>query len=260
MALANVLGAAAGLAKQRLSGRVGSFVDLAERLARRVANSAANPSFGPVNPPGPRDWLAAANARPDPLLDIYWYCDLPIINADTVLPWSYVEEVTLPNVEFDQTSVYKAGKNYHFPNHYNLNTLSIKLYEDVDGKAMNYLYAWQSMIIDRETGLYNHPREYKHPITIVTLDSAQLTVMIYEYTGCWPQNIDNVTVISGNTGRVNPNVTFSVDEVRIKFGKFSPGQIPSVVNNIGRGFPASLSKLPSAFPDVFSTATALLAR
>jgi hypothetical protein len=195
------------------------------------------------------------------MMNIYWYCDLPGLNGGpSTLPWQYVEEATLPYVEFEQVSNYRAGKNYHYPNHHNINTLQLKLYEDNRGSSIQYIKEWQSLLINRETHLYQTPSKYKKPISITILDTAQQTVMFYYYFGCWPQSVDNSVFSSGQTERIAPTVTFSVDDMVMKFGKYESNQVPSIIDNISKDFPASLPKLPSVFPQVFTDFSAKLFR
>src|SRR4051794_36677315 len=133
--------AAMGLAKQKLSQGVGDLLHHVEPAIRRVINFGGQAGFIPRSTPGERDPLRAARARLDPMLSFNWYCDLPVIDG-VGLGWEYVEEATLPNIEFEAISTYRAGKQYHYPHHYNLGTLQLKLYEDSQGIASRYLDAW----------------------------------------------------------------------------------------------------------------------
>lgn len=202
--------------------------------------------------PGSHDWLRAAQARPDPMLDIYWYVQLPPIGKP--LSWEYVEEAQLPFIDFDSVQNYRAGKNYHYPNHYNLNTLQLKFYGDVKGNSLSYLRAWQSLIIDTSTGLYNVPTKYKKNIAITILDAAQFVVTKFTYLGCWPASIDAVTVGNAQTGRITPTVTFHVDEqiIDVLGGSEHDSGVSSATDNLNKTTP----KIPSAsaFPDVFNDA------
>jgi len=240
--------AAFGLAKQKLSrGRAGDLLNRVEPVVRRVINFGGNAGFTPRTAPGARDPLSAGRARLDPLLSFNWYCDLPLLDG-TELSWEYVEEATLPFIELEQISNYRAGKQYHYPHHYNIGTLSLKLYEDSQGLATQYLDKWRRKIVDPDSGLFYLPKDYKQTITITVLDVAKTSVMFLEYTGCWPMRSDAYQMTSGSSERIAPTVEFSVDELRCKFGKFAPGQIPSIINNVGVDFPPRLSSLLKDFP------------
>lgn len=247
--------AAFGLAKQKLSqGVVGDILNRVEPIARRVYNASGVGSFTPRSTPGARDPLSAARSRLDPLLSFNWYCDLPDID-NVSLSWEFVEEATLPFIELEQVSNYKAGKMYHYPHHYSIGTLSLKFYEDIQGSTTQYLEAWRRKIVDPDSGLFYLPKDYKKTITITVLDPAKATVMFLEYTGCWPMRSDAFQMTSGSSERIAPSAEFSVDEIRCKFGTFQPNQIPSIVNNVGVDFPARLSSLLDKFPGNFSVAS-----
>src|SRR6478736_4630099 len=242
------LGWATSLARSKLTGKVGTLANVAENLLRRYNTK---PEARDLDlEPGDKDWFAMARSRPDPHLNIYWYADLPMLpvsidgGAVAQLPWYFIEEVTLPQIEFEQFNNYRAGKNYHYPNSYNLNTLQVKTYGDVSAKAINYFTSWQLSILDPSTGLYFTPDQFKKPIKITTLDATNLTVAIFELHGCWPTNVDQFVFTSGQADRITPTITFSVDSLVIKVGKFEPGMIPSVIDNVNKDFPVSLAKLP----------------
>lgn len=244
------INAAIGLGSAKLKGASGQAFDVAQRLIRRHLNLGGNGEFKPVGKPGARDPLSAGRARLDPLMSYNWYCDLPPIDG-TELTWEFVEEATLPFVEFEPVSNYRAGKMYHYANHHSIGSLSLKLYEDSQGSAAKYLEKWRRRIIDLESGLYNHPKDYKQNISVTVMDVAKLTVMFFEYTGCWPMRSDPYAMSSGSSERIVHSVELSVDEMRVKFGKFDTNQIPSVIDTIGADFPPQFSSLPSKFPGNF---------
>lgn len=244
---------ALGLAKAKLSQSIfGDVMSQAQQFAQGVFSFAGGTgSFSPSTRSGARDPLSAARARLDPLLSFNWYCDL--IPIDGVgLSWEFVEEATLPFIELEQVSNYKAGKMYHYPHHYSIGTLSLKFYEDIQGSATQYLDAWRRKIVDPDSGLFYLPKDYKKDITITILDPAKSTVMFLEYTGCWPMRSDPYQMTSGSAERIAPSVEFSVDELRCKFGQFEPGSIPSLVNNVGVDFPPRISSLLDKFPGNFT--------
>lgn len=234
--------AAIGLGMAKLSGGANSLAHTALNLAKRAG---ILPSFLDTRNP-----LTAGRARTDPLMSYNWYCDLPTIDG-TSLGWEFVEEATLPLVEFEPMSNYRAGKMYHYAGHYSIGTLNLKLYEDSRGSAVNYLDAWQRRIINLESGLYNVPRDYKQTVKFTILDVAKLTVMFVEYTGCWPTRPDSISLNSGSSDRVILSVELSVDEMRLKFGKFEKNHVPSIIDIIGTDFPPKLSSLPMNFPGNF---------
>jgi len=245
--LDQAVSAAKGLAKQKLPPEASAAFNVGSSLKNRMLNGpgvATAPKFSP----GLKDPLAAARARHDPLMNFNWWCDMPILNGSTSLDWSSVEEAILPFVGFDQIDNYRAGKNYHFPQHYSIGNLQLKFYEDSEGTVANYLNTWQGLIMNRRTGLFYFPKDFKKTITIWVLDVARITVMSFEYSGCWPLTLDTYNLGSSQSERVIAGTEFSVDELNIKVGKFESTDIPSLMSQIGSDFPPKLSALPDVFP------------
>lgn len=255
--------AVVSMANTRLSAATNNLANLAtEWLApvTELSGFAADPSFPAMTGPlstgsrgrrGLKDPLAASNSRPDPLMNFNWWCDMPILNGTFSLGWEYVEEASLPFIQFEQTSNYRAGKNYHFAQKYNVGNLQLKFYEDSLGSVAQYINTWQSMILNARTGLFYFPKDYKKTISIWVMDVAKKTVMCLDYTGCWPLTPDTYQFGSSQSERVVAGCEFSVDEVNVKFGKFDSASIPSVMSAIGTDFPPRLNALPDIFPSNF---------
>lgn len=163
-------------------------------------------------------------ARPDPLLSINWYAQLPVLNSPlgTVgLPWFYVEQATLPFRTTDTVSVYRAGHNVHFAGRYSVDNLTLGVYMDSGGNALKYLQYWEACKI-APTNMSNYatgsggflvPSMYKKPIYVYLLDPARLEIAIVQYVGCWPTNLDSLQLDSESSTRLVANVNFSVDDV-----------------------------------------------
>ena len=237
------------LAGKLQDSRALNLADLAYRMVRGIGTPG---SFSPVNPPGVRDVLSAAKARKDPLLNVNWYIDLPIIDGKK-LSWEYIEEATLPYMSVEQSSVYRAGKMYHYAGHYSLDTLSLKCYEDSYGIVNAYANAWRQKIIDPVTGQYGYAKSndgYKKNIAITVLDVTQSMVFKMTYLGCFPMRQDALS-LGSTVERVVPNLEFSVDDVQIVVGKYAPDAIPSIIDNLSSNFPANLGNLPN-LPNIFT--------
>lgn len=239
-----------GLAKQKLPAKASMAFDLGQNLFQKYTNRIGSAIPSPF-PPGQKDPLAAASARSDPLMNFNWWCDMPILNGSTQLGWEFVEEASLPFIQFEQVSNYRAGKNYHYAQKYNVGNLQLKFYEDSNGTVSQYLHEWQSLVLNAKTGLFYFPKDYKKTISIWVLDVAKYTVMCLDYTGCWPLVPDTYQFGSAQSERIIAGCEFSVDSVDIKFGKFQSSEIPSVMSVIGQDFPPKLSALPDVFPSNF---------
>ena len=160
-----------------------------------------------------------------------WYCELPVLDNNISLGWEFVEEANTPFIEFEQQSNYRGGKMYHYPGHYSIATLSLKLFENSRGVASQYINAWQSLILSPTTGTYNNPVDYKKPVKITIFDVAKLTAMFLTYEKCWPMRVDPFSLQSGTSDRINPNLELSADDLFIQVATYEAGAIPSIIDN-----------------------------
>jgi hypothetical protein len=242
--------AATGFGTSKLHGNARNAADLLINLYKR--NQSAPGEFKPKGNTGKIDPLKVARGRKDPLLGVDWYCELPFLNGVSDQPnhldWSMVEEANLPMYEFEPQSNYRHGKMYHYPSHQNLGNLTLKLYEDSSGQSTAYIKNWQSLIFDRQTGLYNPPSKFKTTITFTLFDVSKLEVMVITYSGCWPQNIDAFSLVGNASDRIIPGVTFSVDDVYMSFAQLTSGQAESALINSGTDSPDFTGVYPEMYP------------
>jgi hypothetical protein len=260
------------------AGLYGGSVGVSQ-LASRLFDRAVARTVEKIEglPAGRRNVLAAAQARTDPLMNINWIAHMPRVLMDTGsvfnLSWEYVEEASMPYIEIDQISNFRAGRNIHYPNHVSVGTLSLKFYEDSKGVATQYLTQWQRLMFDETTGLYNFPVRYKQPIRIEIYDVANMLMMVIDYGGCWPMRFDPVALGSDQVARVIMGAEFSVDTINVAIGGFSQasvptimsrasnatrnaitsainGQISATISGLGSRIPALNQSLPNPFPAI----------
>ena len=208
-----------------------SVLDPVGILSRAMGYPKPDPTFTPAGPRG-KDILAAMRGRGDPLANFNWYCELPILTDNTQLPWEYIEEATMPFIEFEQQSNYRAGKMCHYPGHYSLGTVSVKLFENSRGLATKYVTTWQNMVLVPLIGAYNHPSEFKKPVKFTIFDVAKMTAMFITYEKCWPMRMDPFNLQSSASDRINPSLELSTDDIVVQFAQYDPNDIPSIVDNV----------------------------
>jgi len=208
-----------------------SRLDPVSILTRALGYDKPNPRFKPQGAKG-RDVLTSMRGRGDPLMTYNWYCELPTLPGNISLGWEFVEEATTPFLEFEQQSNYRAGKMYHYPGHYSLGTLSLKLFENSTAQASRYVSAWQKLVMDPLTATYNHPSDYKKSVRITVFDVAKKTAMFLTYEKCWPMRVDPFNFVSGTSDRVMPTLELSTDDLMIQFGQYSSSSIPSLIDNV----------------------------
>jgi len=209
----------------------------------------------------PGNSLGGANARPDPLLSFCWYAQLPVISPGSTqnaasasttsilnnlsstlltglsssvggavstsnassLPWYYVEEAALPFRNYSLKSIFREGRERHYPDRYNVDQLKLAIYADSDNTSTQYLQAWNNAIITPFSsataatlaGGWGRPSDYKKSIFIYMLDVTKNVLAIIEYIECWPVTIAEYNMDSGTSTRIVNHVSFSVGDVFI---------------------------------------------
>jgi hypothetical protein len=243
---------------KRQAQQLADSVSPLTRMLGVGGSDATSRVFSPMRGDQTYNALVKARGRKDPLLSIDWYTELPNI-AGLTLGWEMVEQATIPLVEFEPVSNYRAGKMYHYPSHQSLGTLSLTHYEDVNGQTTNYYRTWQGLIMDPETGLYNVPDDYKKTVRVTLLDVTKKEVLIFTYYGCWPSRIESYSLVSGSPERITPAVELTVDDMVVVSASLSSGDIESILQGSESEFPASLNRLAPVFPSATSASNSLYA-
>lgn len=201
-------------------------------------------------PPG--NALAGALARTDPLLSFLWYCVPPTLIGDGVasdLPWYFVEEANLPFRTYDTRQVYREGRPRTYASKYSVSDLSLTFYLDVGGSALNYLKAWNDLIVAPfapsdsvlQGGQYRMPSQYKKDIQFYLLNVNKQELVQIIYTECWPTNINSLSLQSQTSERLVAQVNFSVGDVFIDAQSIGAAQMDAVASTMTRpteGVPA----------------------
>lgn len=217
----------------------------------------------------PGDALGGAQARSDPLLGCFWYCQLPIVGNTTQqgsttstgssfvdavsnflqsnplsgplggaqagvgtsqLPWYYVEDATCPFRQYSQISIFREGRERHYPSRYSVGNLRLGLYADTRNVSLQYLQAWQATVLNPFASQYsevlgggwNRPTDYKRPINIYMLDPDKNVLMNIQYVECYPLDISPYALVSSSSERIIHQVDFSVGDVFINLIEVPP--------------------------------------
>lgn len=137
------------------------------------------------------------------------------------LPWYFIEEANLPFRTFGTRSIFREGRDRHYPDKYSIDNLTVSIYADTSNRALDYLQAWNSAILRpfsgknsiTQGGHFGRPSEYKQVIRFYLMSVARQQVAMLEYTECWPVSMDTVSLGSDSSDRVIYNVNFSVGDV-----------------------------------------------
>ncbi len=170
--------------------------------------------------------LAGALARTDPMLSFNWYAEMPVVTpqgggSSRDLPWYFVEEATTPFRTYDVRSVFREGRDKHYPSKYSIDSLRLAIYADTANVALNYLIAWNGSILlpttlqtaAKQGGGWGTPSLYKKTIKINLVNPAKKTMAVLEYVEAWPQTVDSIQLESASSTRVVFHVTFSIGDV-----------------------------------------------
>ena len=145
----------------------------------------------------------------------------PTQGTYTGLPWYFVEEASLPFRTFQTRSIFREGRERHYPDKYSVDNLTCSIYADSANEALNYLLAWNSGILrpftasnsPTEGGRFGRPSDYKQVIRFYVLSVAKQQVAIIEYTECWPVSMEPLGMNSDEATRLVYRVNFSVGDV-----------------------------------------------
>lgn len=139
----------------------------------------------------------------------------------TQCPWYYVEEATCPFRVFTTKSVFREGRQKHYPGDYSVGDLTLGMYMDNSNISLAYLKTWENLILSPLTrntaatqgGQFGMPSNYKKSIFVYLLSVTKQQIMIIEYAECWPVNVQQLTLDSNASNRLIANVQFSVGDV-----------------------------------------------
>lgn len=155
------------------------------------------------------------------------------------LPWYFVEEATLPFRQFTVKSIFREGRERHYPDKYSVDNLRLSIYADTKNMAFTYLQAWNNTILSpfsastasTNAGGWGRPADYKKPIFFYLLDPVNNVLATIEYTECWITSLDAYNQDSNSSTRTVNHVSFSVGDVFINLVDVSQEVSNSVQNN-----------------------------
>jgi hypothetical protein len=198
---------------------------LVQGVAGSVVNSLLGGTTGNSDPSNPANNLAGALARADPLLSYQWYCMMPNLSfpgtKGYTLPWYYIEEANTPLRSFEVRTIFREGRDKHYPSKYSVDALQLSFYADSANVSFNYLNAWTtggniapftSSTAAKQGGRFRVPKDNKKTIKVYFVDATKQELFLLEYTECWPQTIASYS-LDGASNRLVHHVTFSVGDV-----------------------------------------------
>ena len=228
------ISAGAQLVKGNVSGAVEAITGGASSIVDRVSSISGinlsgalglSTSSGYDSGIDPGNPLAGALARPDPVMTYDWYMELPLIQPPTgpaqSLPWYYIEETNLPTRQVGVRSIFREGRDRHYPDKYSVDPLRVSIYADNSNVALNYITGWNSLVINPTNtqnaylfgGGYGQPSKFNRSIKTFILSANKSTLVEFEYTECWPTGMEAIALQSASSERMVYHVNFSVGDV-----------------------------------------------
>lgn len=182
---------------------------------------------------------------------------LPLSNA-AQLPWYYIEEATCPFRQFQTISIFRDGRERHYPSKYTMGNLRLGLYADVQSTSLTYLQNWNNTILQpfdasnlSLAGGYGTPQKYKYPIYIYLLDPMKNELAILEYVECWPTNIADYGLTSNTSERIINHVDFSVGDMFVSTISLSAELTSLFTSATGTTLPSVQNAIGSAISSIF---------
>ena len=93
------------------------------------------------------------------------------------------------------------------------NTLPITMLETRDNSTRDMIRRWQRMARDPLTNTGSYKSIYQTTIEMLLYDDVPQVTKRLRLVGCFPENLDDASVDSGQSGAVQFNVTMSFDYV-----------------------------------------------
>ena len=80
--------------------------------------------------------------------------------------------------------------------------------------------------------MLNYPAQFKQNVVVTLKDAAQNTVATLSYYGCWPSDMDAISLQSATSDRVKVVLKLMVDGMLVEIGSGNNG---AALSNFGLG-------------------------
>lgn len=148
-------------------------------------------------------------SRPDPLLSFKWVSG----NVPLGLPSEYLESIEVPFNNVKVGEGMHAGSGYqYYPGTHDVSGFSATFYVDGEGRAIEWILGWKSLIKNFSTGAYNVATVYKKSWKVDMLNTKNDVIVTAEFSGAWPSETSNFALNYSDTGRLILTQAFSVDD------------------------------------------------
>jgi len=121
-----------------------------------------------------------------------------------------------PFFQLDTKKVTNKNSFWYTASNNDIGSISFTIHEMEDGKTLQYLDAWKSLIINAD-GTYNPPVFYKRPVRFYRLSASKLDLHEYIYEGFFISEISTMSNSYEDNGITTYSVTLTGDSVQYNF-------------------------------------------
>ena len=188
----------------------------------------------------PGNGLGGLQARGDALQSWCWYCSMPPITNSSALsfgtsvpligtlapvvtlPGYYVQTAGLPTRTIVTDSIQRNGHAVHYPESYSVDDVTLGLFLDTTGKAMQYLLAWQGLVLKNQNpklpsnqGRWGLPAKYKKDIILTCVSPSKQQMLSFRLINCFPKSTAPIALAYTDANAMVEDVSFCVEDVDI---------------------------------------------
>ena len=138
----------------------------------------------------------------------------PGLGGDTSMLTIRCQSANLPGSEMEPISVELHGVKIQYRGRRTYsNQFSAQFAENVDWTTYQLFRDWHNLMLSWRTNTGSSSAIYKVPATITAYDDAGNEVKSFRIEGVWPQTVPDISFNGGESGYVQPEITFSFDLV-----------------------------------------------
>lgn len=120
--------------------------------------------------------------------------------------------VTLPFGKLEKEEVFINAHSIYLPVSTNTSSLTLKVLQESDGKALYYFEYWKSIIFT-PSGKLRYTTEYKRDLKCNLLDYTNGNLNEISLTGCFPESISPISLAYDSSDAMYFEVEMNVDAV-----------------------------------------------
>lgn len=136
------------------------------------------------------------------------------LGGDTSMLTIRCQSATLPGAEMEPIEVALHGVTLRYRGRRTYSgSFTVQFAENIDWTTYQLFRDWHNLMLSWETNTGQSAAVYKIPATLTCYDDAGNEVKSFQITGVWPQTVPDVQFNGGESGYVQPEITFAFDTV-----------------------------------------------